>query len=39
MMKTVLTIAALLAGAAITVFTALVLNELGHFVDEMKGSD
>ena len=38
-MKRVLIIAALLAGAAITVFTALVLNELGHFIDEVKGSD
>lgn len=38
MKRVILAIAALVAGAAIT-FGALVLNELGHFIDDLKGSD
>lgn len=37
-MRTVKIVAALIFGAAI-IFGALVLNELGHFIDDLKGSD
>ena len=37
-MKTVITIAALVIGAA-AISSALVLYELGHFIDDVKGSD
>ena len=38
MKRIMLIVAALAIGAAIT-FGALVLNELGHFIDDVKGSD
>ena len=38
MRKIFLTMVALIIGAA-AVFGALVLKELGHFIDDLKGSD
>lgn len=37
-MRPVLIVAALISVAAL-IFGALVLNELGHFIDDVKGSD